>query len=187
MRHTIRHLSLLAWLPLLATGACRRQAVETLPAGVPVMTEGNIIAVILAANNTDLSYARLVPSRAVSQDVKSFAIRMTTDHTLLNARANEIAQKNGIVAEDNVISLDFRDVSAARRDVMRELEGAKFDSTYAVNEVKYHTELLAALDGALLPNARTPELREFITQLKPAVSAHLAHAEQIRAAVATKK
>ena len=183
----MRYRSRIIALILLAGTACHRGPAENeLPASVPRLSEGNIVAIILAANNTDLSYARLVPARAASQDVKSFAIRMTTDHTILNTRANEIAQKNGIVAEDHVISLDFRDKSASRRDILRELEGAKFDSTYAANEVQYHTELLGALD-VLLANARTPELREFITQLKPAVSAHLAHSEQMRAALASRR
>ena len=157
------------------------------PGGAPALTDGNIVAIILAANNTDLSYARLAPARARSAEVREFAERMTTDHTILNARATEIAAKNGITAEDHVISLDFRDRSAARRDVLRELAGQKFDSTYAANEVQYHTELLAALDGALIPSAHNPELKEFARQLKPAVAAHLAHAEQLRATVAQRR
>ena len=151
------------------------------------MTEANIVAIILAANNTDLSYARLVPARARSAEVKAFAQRMTTDHTMLNARVTDIAMRNGITAEDDAISLDFRDHSAARRDVLRELEGARFDSTYAANEIQYHQELLAAIDGVLVPNTRNAELREFVMNLKPAVSAHLAHAEQVRATLATRK
>ena len=100
---------------------------------------------------------------------------------------NEIALKNGIAAEDNAISLDFRDHSAARRDILRDLDGAKFDSTYAANEVQYHQELLAAIDKVLVPATRTPELRTFVVNLKPAVSAHLAHAEQIRATLSAPK
>ena len=92
-----------------------------------------------------------------------------------------------INAEDNAISLDFRDHSAARRDVLRELEGARFDSTYVANEIQYHQELLAAIDAVLVPNARNAELREFVVNLKPPVSAHLAHAEQVRATLASRK
>ncbi|MEO8624836.1 MAG: hypothetical protein ABI625_27380, partial [bacterium] len=44
----------------------------------PRVTEANIVAIILAANATDLSYARLVPARARSTEVKGFAQRMTT-------------------------------------------------------------------------------------------------------------
>ena len=112
---------------------------------------------------------------------------MTTDHTLLNARVNEIALRNRITAEDDAISLDFRDHSAARRDVLRELEGARFDSTYVANEVQYHQELLAAIDGVLVHSVRNADLRDFVMSLKPAVSAHLAHAEQVRAILASRK
>lgn len=186
MRQLSRRLSL-GVLLVLAIAGCRRGAAPEVAPGVPRVTEGNIVAIILAANNTDLSYARLVPSRSTNADVRAFAQRMTTDHTLLNARANDIAAKHGITAEDNVISLDFRDNSAARRDVMREMEGAKFDSAYAENEVKYHTELLGALRAVLEPQATTPELLEFVRNLTPAVTAHLAHAEQLRASVIRKK
>jgi putative membrane protein len=151
------------------------------------VSDAYIIAIILAANNTDLSYARLVPSRAQSAEVKAFAQRMTTDHTTLNMRVNDIAQRNGITAEDNAISLAFRDHSAARRDILREHMDARFDSTYAANEIQYHTELLSALQKVLTPNARNAELREFVANLRPAMAAHLAHAEQIHAALATKK
>jgi putative membrane protein len=178
----------LPWLSLVAALACHRtHTADTAPASGPRITDGNIVAIILAANNTDLSYARLVPSRARSADVKAFAQRMTTDHGILNTQATNIAARNGITAEDNEVSLDFRDHSAARRDILRELEGARFDSTYIANEVQYHQELLSALDNVLAPRTRNAELREFVTNLRPAVSAHLAHAEQLRAALATRK
>lgn len=190
MRLTSRFLCHLPWLTLIAALACRRSPADSsapTSAPAPRATEANVVAIILAANSTDLSYARLVPARSRSSDVRAFAQRMTTDHTLLNARVNDIAMRNGITAEDDAISLDFRDHSAARRDVLRELDGARFDSTYAANEVQYHQELLAAIAGVLLPNTRNAELREFVTNLKPAVSAHLAHAEQVRANLAARK
>ena len=151
------------------------------------MSQSNVVAIILAANNTDLSYARLVPARARSPEVKAFAQRMLTDHTLLNSRINDISTRDRITAEDDAISLDFRDHSAARRDILRELEGARFDSTYIANEIQYHQELLDAISGVLIPSTKAGELRDFVTSLRPAVSAHLAHAEQIRASLASRK
>lgn len=168
--------------------ACHRRSSEDVgPVSGPRVSDGNIVAIVLAADNTDLSYARLAPARARSADVKVFAERMMTDHTILNARVNDIATRNGIIGEDNDTSLGFRDHSAERRDVLRQLDGARFDSVYAANEVQYHAELLAAINSTLAPNARNPELREFVSLLKPAVSAHLAHAEQMRAALVNRK
>lgn len=178
-----------ACLSLFALVACRRGGAEVAPApaGVPAMSDGSVMAIILAANNTDLAYARMVPSRSTNAEVAAFARRMTTDHTILNARVNEIGSLNRIEAEDNEVSLEFRDNSATRRDVMRDLMGARFDSAYVANEVAYHTELLGALDKVLYPSTRNAELKEFVNNLRPAVSAHLAHAEQLRATLAKRK
>ena len=151
------------------------------------VSEGNVVAIILAANNTDLSYARLAPARARSADVRGFAQRMLTDHTILNARMREVAARVGIAAEDTPFSLDMRDHSMERRDVLRELSGAAFDSTYMANEVDYHRDLLATIDNVLTGSVRADALREFVTNLRPAVSAHLAHAEQVRASLVTRR
>jgi putative membrane protein len=172
---------------LVSIAACHRGgSVEPATVAGPRVNDGNIIAIVLAANNTDLSYARLA-GRTQNADVRSFAQLMTTDHTILNMRVNDIAQRNRIRPEDNDISLSFRDYSAERRDVMRGLPGAAFDSTYAANEVQYHLDLLSALNQVLAPQAKNAELREFVTNLKPAVTAHLAHAEQLQANLKKKK
>ena len=117
----------------------------------------------------------------------AFAARMTTDHTLLNARAADIALRNGIKVKDDATSLAFRDHSAARRDVLRELTGSRFDFTYTRNEMQYHTELLAVLDGAVIPGSRNAELKQFVVALRPAVKAHLAHAEQVLATLGARR
>ena len=203
MRPTARNLVHLSMLSVVAVVACRRPLSGTRPATVPApaassssapvmaagakVTPANVVAVVLAANNTDISYARLVPARASNPEVKAFAQRMLTDHTLLNARIMDLSSRDGIMAEDNAGSLDFRDHSARRRDILRELTGARFDSTYIANEILYHRELLDAISSVLIPATKSGELRDFVTSLRPAISAHLAHAEQIRATLASRR
>lgn len=203
MRPTARNLVHLSMLSVVAVVACRRPLSGTRPATVPApaassssapvmaagakVTPANVVAVVLAANNTDISYARLVPPRASNPEVKAFAQRMLTDHTLLNARIMDLSSRDGIMAEDNATSLDYRDHSARRRDILRELTGAKFDSTYIANEILYHRDLLEAISSVLIPATKSGELRDFVTSLRPAISAHLAHAEQIRASLASRR
>src|SRR6185436_14805657 len=146
-----------------------------------------IAAMVLAANNTDISYARLVPSRAERPDVKEFGSRMLTDHTGVNGLVNDLLTKLSVTPEENKYSLDFRDESANRRDEMRDLEKYVFDSTYIENEVAYHIKFLATIDSVLIPASRNKELKALLTTVRPAVAAHLAHAEQVRANVRSKK
>jgi putative membrane protein len=164
------------------------------PARAPARAQGsgslndaNIAAMVLASNNTDVSYARLVPSRAERPDIKEFAQRMLTDHVGVNALLTELLTKLDLTPEDNVISLDLRDESANKRDLMRELSGYAFDSTYIENEVAYHRKFLASIDNVMIPRARASQLRMLLTTVRPAVAAHLAHAEQVRANVISKK
>ena len=151
------------------------------------VNDAKIAAIVLASNNTDISYARLVPQRASRTDVKEFARRMLTDHTSINALVNEVLTKLDITPEDNVTSLDLRDESSERREVMRELSGYAFDSTYMENEISYHRKFLYAIDNILEPRARNSEIKTLIISVRPVVAAHLAHAEQVRANVLTRK
>ena len=149
-------------------------------------TDAEITAILLAANNTDISYAKLAPTRAESQAIKDFAARMLSDHTRVNSVVEEFMASANITPEENKTSLDFRDESAMKRDLMRELSGRSFDTTYIVNEITYHTRLLAAIDGTLLPAVRNAQLRQVITAIRPAVAAHLAHAQQVRTGLAAR-
>jgi putative membrane protein len=159
------------------------------------LSDPNIAAMVLALNNTDISYARLAlaratdqaPSRAQRDDVKQFASRMLTDHTGVNGLVTQLLTKLDVAPEDNELSLNMRDESADNRDKMRELNGYAFDSTYIENEVKYHQKFLSQIDNLMLRDARNAELKGLLTAVRPAVAAHLAHAEQVRADVLAKK
>lgn len=161
--------------------------IETRPINMGSLNDANIAAVILASNNTDISYARLVPTRAERVDVKQFAQRMLTDHVGINALVTDLLIKIDLTPADNIASLDLRDESASKRDVLRELSGYAFDSTYIENEVSYHRKFLYSIDNQLAPRARNAELKTLLTSVRPAIAAHLAHAEQVRANVLTKK
>jgi putative membrane protein len=158
-----------------------------LPERVGKLGDANIAAMLLAQNNTDISYARLVPSRAQRDDVRQFAQRMLTDHLGVNALLTETLAKIGLTPEENLASLDMRDESAARRDAMRDLSGFAFDSAYITNEVSYHQRFLASLDQIMLPRVRNDELESLLNSVRPAVAAHLAHAEHVWANVMARR
>ena len=158
-----------------------------LPRRIGDLGDDNIAAMLLASNNTNISYARLAPARAQRDDVRQFAQRMLTDHLGVNAQLSETLAKIDLAPEDNLASLDMRDESAARRDAMRDLTGFAFDSAYISNEVSYHQRFLASLDHLMLPRVRNGELKALLNSVRPAVAAHLAHAEQVWANVMSRR
>lgn len=147
------------------------------------LSDGDVAAIFLAANNTDVSYGQVAvaPGRTTNTEVLAFAHRMLSDHGGLNKAALDLFATSSIRPRDNITSLNFRDESAAKRDTLREQTGAQFDSTYMANEVRYHTRLLGALDSLLIPSAKNVELKGMLTRVRPAVAAHLEHATRVQA------
>lgn len=198
---------------LLATGACshlpfhRHSAPSSAPAPTPVAqvktapakpakaekvrpvkgpSDANIAAILLAASSTDISYARLAPNRAQAPGTKDYAAQMVTDQASVNRMVSEALVRMKLDPEDNDASLAFRDESATRRDVLRQLDGRAFDAAYLMNEVTYHTKLLASIDNSLLPSAQSREMKNLLTSLRPAVAAHLAQAQELQTSMASK-
>jgi putative membrane protein len=149
-------------------------------------SDANIAAFVLAANNSDISYARLAASRSQSPAVKQFATQMLTDEAGVNRMVGELLTRKDLNAEDYSTSLAYRDESALRRDQLREADGRGFDATYVANEIAHHTKVLATIDANLMPSVRTPELRQLLTSLRPAVAAHLAQAQELQTSMGNK-
>lgn len=181
------HIRSLLVLPLaLALGACslfgRGGAAESAaPAGAAGsgLTDANIAAIVVAANNADILYADMALAKSQDADVRSFATMVKSDHESVNRSATELVTRLKVTPVDNQISFDLRDDAETKRLRLRDLEGFAFDSAYAVNEVSYHTTVLGAIDAALIPSAQNAELKALLVQVRPAVEAHLGHAKQL--------
>jgi putative membrane protein len=147
------------------------------------LTDANIAAIVVAANNADIAYARLAVARHGDPQVLAFAQRMLTDHGAVNKAATDLVTRLHVTPEENATSLDIRDNAAFKLDALRELTGTDFDKAYIANEVKYHTDLLNEIDTHLIPGATHPDVKALLASTRPAVAAHLAMAEQIRQAL----
>lgn len=173
---------------LLLSAACR-PAGGAAPAPAPSsgLTDANIAAIVVAANNADILYAEQALAKSQDAEVRSFATMVKSDHQGVNAAATALVTRLGVTPEDNTLSFDLRDDAETKRLRFRDLEGFAFDSAYASNEVTYHETLLGAIDSALLPAVRNAELKALLAQVRPAVEAHLGHARQLAAQKATRR
>lgn len=161
-----------------------RRAAAAAPAAKPApaaLSDANIAAIVVAANNADILYADLALAKSRDVGVRNFAMMVKKDHQSVNEAATALVTRLKVTPVDNEISFDLRDDAETKRLIFRDLEGFAFDSAYAANEVSYHTTVLGAIDGALLPSARNAELRALIAQVRPAVAAHLEHAKALAA------
>jgi putative membrane protein len=144
------------------------------------VSDANIAAIVVAANNADIAYANIALNKGMSDEVKSFARRMVADHNGVNTAAAALVAKLGVTPVENSVSLDLRDNAEVVRDRLREKNGIEFDREYIDNEISYHESLLKTIDEMLVPSVTNAELRELLRTTRPAVAAHLEHAKRIR-------
>lgn len=149
------------------------------PPRSPGPSDGAIVAIVMAASNADMSYARLAAAQTSSPAVRDFAARMITDHTAINGALRELVARGAITPTEGSASLAYRDESAREREHLRSLDGRDFDAAYLANEIQFHSKLVALIDSELIPRVRDTQLRQILVSVRPAVAAHAEHARKI--------
>lgn len=151
------------------------------PGATPGVTDANIAAIVVAANNADIAYAEQALAKSRDAAIRQFALMTKKDHESMNSVAGALVTRLKVTPADNETSFDIRDDAEEKRQRFRELEDFAFDSAYIHNEVAYHRSVLEAIDKVLVPSAKNPELKSLLVQVRPAVAAHLDHAESLAA------
>lgn len=167
-----------------ASAAESPPAAETAaPAPAPAqsaVTDPQIAAIVVAANEVDIRAGELARERAENPEVKAFAERMVTDHTGVNKAASDLVGRLGVTPEPNATSQKLTQDGEQARAALQGQTGAAFDRAYVDGEVAYHQAVLDAIDQTLIPGAQNAELKALLEQTRPAVAAHLEHARQLQ-------
>lgn len=151
------------------------------------VTDPQIAAIVVAANTVDIEYGKLAQSKTRNEKVKQFADTMVNDHTAVNKSAVALVTKLGVTPEESETSRGLTASGEKTRARLGALSGEEFDREYIANEVAYHKLVIDAVDKTLIPNAKNAELKAALVGVRPALVAHLQHAEQIQAELAGKK
>lgn len=168
------------------TALAPASAPETAPAAstsVPAVTDPQIAAIVVAANNVDIEASKLAGSKASDAKVKSFARQMVTDHSAVNKAATVLVTKLGVTPEENATSRQLIEAGTQNRKTLEGKSGKDFDQAYIDNEVSYHQTVLDALDNTLIPNAQNAEVKALLVQTRPAFVAHHKLAQDIQSSL----
>ena len=163
-----------------AASAPATEAAAPAPATAPAVTDPQIAAIVVAANQVDIDAGELAKARGTDPRVKEFAQRMITDHGGVNQAATDLVTKLGVTPEPNATSQKLTADGEASRTTLQGESGAAFDKAYVDQEVAYHQAVLDAIDQTLIPSAQNAELMALLEQTRPAVAAHLEHARQLQ-------
>ena len=166
---------------LLALSLAPASAIAAAAAAAP--NDAQIAAIVVTANQVDIDAGTLAKTRASSQEVKSFAQLMITDHSGVNRSATELVTRLHVTPQPNATSESLKQGGDKNLASLRKLSGAAFDKAYVDQEVSYHEAVLDALDKTLIPSAKNAELKALLVKVRPAFVAHLEHAKMLQASL----
>ena len=144
------------------------------------LSDANIAAIVVGANNIDISAAKIALTHSNNKDVIQFARTMITDHNSVLSSAVALANKLELTPVDNDLVATLAEQSRKHEEKLRSLTGKAFDRAYIEHEVEYHRAVIGVIETQLIPGARNKELKSLLASVLPAFRAHLQHCEQIQ-------
>ncbi len=139
--------------------------------------DGNVMAILLAANEAQVQYAEIALAKSKNAEIRRFALMTKFDHESVTGAVRELAKRLDIEPENTELSTRQYARAVSMRAAFRDLEGISFDTAYIANEAEFHRTLLRTIDDVLLRAATEDELRTLLKAVRPAMAAHLEHAE----------
>jgi putative membrane protein len=122
----------------------------------------------------------MAQTKSGNSDVKSFGRMMVTDHTSVNDKAKALATQLNLTPQESDASRQMKAMQDSLRSTLQGKSGAEFDKAYVNNEVELHQMVLNELDQNLIPNAQNAQLKQLLTDTRPAIAEHLQHARDLQ-------
>lgn len=129
------------------------------------------------AGQTEMQAAQIAQDKSGSDDVKSFAQRMITDHTKANMQLMPLAASASV---DVPQQLDRRHQEEISR--LKAQSGSAFDHAYARQMVLDHRAAVALFKRASTSEALSADLKSFAAQTLPTLEQHLKLARMLETA-----
>ena len=147
------------------------------------LNDAQIAAIVVAANGTDADMGEFAAAKTSNTAVREFAQTMVRDHRAVNAQAGALVGKLGVTPEETDVSRKLVQDGRAVQAELATRTGADFDRAYIDHEVAYHQAVIDAVDQLLIPATTNAELKAAIVGVRPALVAHLGHAQQLQASL----
>lgn len=139
---------------------------------VQALTDANIVAIFVAANQYDIETGTLGEQKGSTKEVRAVASSLVRDHKSVLQQGADLAKKLGVTPMAPAVN----PLAAQHAKALTELKAAKgaaFDKAFLDHEIAYHQAVIDAVTKTLLPAIQNAELKAFVEKVAPAFQAHL--------------
>ena len=161
-------------LAALASAPAQAQKQE----GAAKLDDPTIVAIFDAANTWDIQTGMLAEKKGSTKAVRDFGAMLVRDHTNVRQQGRDLAKKLGVTPTPPKDFAMAKDHQAAMKK-LNGLSGKDFDKAFLQNEVDYHKAVVNAVTTTLLPALQNAEVKDLVTKVAPAFTAHQQAAQNL--------
>jgi putative membrane protein len=195
----MNYLAPLAISALLIAGACSADSNrehadvsgEVVPAASvaavsdPTLDDATIVAIFDAANTADIETGQVAAERASSKEVRDFGAMLVRDHKMVRQQGRDLAEQLGVTPTPPADGASAK-AHAAVMSTLRSKRGAEFDRAFLAHEVKFHQDVIDAIQTTLLPSIQNAKVKALVVKVAPAFQAHMIAAQDLEKKLAAK-
>lgn len=156
-----------------------RDASEPAPGtpGAGATSQADALAMLIAVNEHEIAAADQALAKNVTGKVRAYAEMMKTDHS------RNLADTTGLggAASTAPAVTGLRSKGENELRMLGAKSGKDYEQAYVEAMVKGHTEVLALIDGTLLPATTDANVRQHLTTTRTTVQRHLDEAKKLQA------
>lgn len=168
------------------TSAAANSAVpapDTGAAPATALTDPQIAAIVIAADDVDIQGGQQALGKAADQKVKDFAQRMITDHSAENEEVHSLLTKLGATPAPNPTSESMMQQGQEVATRLGAMSGAAYDKAYIDSEVTFHQQVINAAQTQLAPAAQNADVKDLLQKTLPVLQTHLDMAKEIQSSL----
>jgi putative membrane protein len=148
------------------------------PKAAPKLDDPTIVAIFDAANTWDIETGQIAEKKGSNKEVRDFGAMLARDHKMVRQQGRDLAKKLNVTPTPPKDFAMAKDHEAAVKK-LNGLSGKEFDRAFLQHEVDYHKAVLDAVTTTLLPALQNQEVRDLVTKVAPAFTAHMQAAQNL--------
>jgi putative membrane protein len=164
---------------------------EVIPSGSvaaardPALDDATIVAIFDAANTADIETGELAAERGSSKQIREFGAMLVRDHKAVRQQGRDLATRLGVTPTPPTDDVSAK-AHADAMSMLRSKQGREFDRAFLEHEVKFHRDVIDAVQTTLLPSIQNADVKALVVRVVPAFRAHMIAAQDLEKQLARK-
>ncbi|MEZ5530072.1 MAG: DUF4142 domain-containing protein [Porticoccaceae bacterium] len=138
-----------------------------------LLDDATILAIFDEANTVDIWIGRIGLQQGHSDEVRSLAKMVVTDHESVQQMGRDLANSLRIVPTPPANDRSADDL-AETVSLLQSKQGVAFDEAYLRREITFHQGVIDAIQQVLLPAIQNDQFKELVEKVLPGFEHHLA-------------